>query len=131
MFLYWLLDSNKPFPPFPSISQANNRDIARVHVRALTGKRLSDGRKKRLIVTSGNMPWDEAVTFLKEKRPELKDRLPDVSKATLPPNHFTLDTKLTTEVTGLKTEDLITWQETLLEVVDWVVDWEKKKGGQD
>jgi len=127
MFLYWLIKDKAPFPPFPSIAQANLSDVARIHVLALTGKKLEGGRKKRLIITSGNMPWDQAVEYLKEKRPGLKDRLPDVTKASLPPHHFKLDTKLTKEVVGVAQESMISWQNTLLEVIDWVADWEKKK----
>jgi hypothetical protein len=126
-FLYWLIKDKAPFPPFPVIAQANLRDVGRAHVLALTGKKLEDGRKKRLIITSGHMPWDQAVDYLKEKRPELKDRLPDVANATLPPHHFKLDTKLTKEVIGVEQESLVSWQVTLLEVIDWIVDWEKKK----
>jgi hypothetical protein len=126
-FLYCLIKDKAAFPPFPCIAQANLSDVARIHVLALTGKKLEAGRKKRLIVTSGNMPWDQAVEYLKEKRPGLKDRLPDVTKASLPPHHFKLDMKLTQEVTGVGQESLISWQDTLLEVIDWVIDWEKKE----
>jgi len=130
-FLYSLIKDNAPFPPYPSISQVNLRDAARVHIHALSADRVEIGRKKRLIITSGNMPWDQAVDYLKEKRPELKDRLPDVTRASLPPHHFRLDTRVTKEVLGLGEQDLISWQDTLLEVIDWVVEWEKEAVSQN
>jgi len=128
-FLYDLIKPDAAFPPFPVIALAHSIDIARAHVKALTAPRLTDGRKKRLIMCAGYMPWVDAVAHIKAKRPELAARCVDIDeekKAKIPPVHFKLDTKLTDEVLG-KWEK-VKWEDLLIEVVDWLLDWEKKMG---
>jgi hypothetical protein len=117
------------FPPFPVIAPTHVSDIARAHVKSLTAPRLTDGRKKRLLICTDYMPWVDAVNHIKEKRPELRGRCVDIDeekKARIPPMHFKYDTKLSDEVLGKW--ELVKWEDMLLEVVDWLVDWEKKMG---
>jgi len=134
-FIYELLKPDGKFPPFPVIEQVHTKDVARAHILALTAAQLpsNSGGKKRFILSSGRMPWLEAVEYLKIQRPELSSRLVKVSEETkkaMPASHFKLDTKLAEEVLGMKPENMINWKETILEVVDWVIDWEKKSGKQ-
>jgi len=125
-FIYQFIKTkDRYFPPVPMTAVIHNRDNARAHVRSLAAPPLPKGEKKRLITTAGYMPWDEAVEYIKEKRPELKDRLPDMSKITLPAEHFVLDNKLTEKVLGMKSSDMIQWREILLESLDFLLEWEK------
>ena len=81
------------------------------------------------------MPWDELVAHLREKRPQLKDRLPSEEKVreglSRPgaQSTFKLDRSLTEEVLGIKMKDCVPWQETVLEVFDWLVEWEQQQKG--
>jgi len=130
-FIYQLLTPNAVFPPFPVIAQVHTKDVTRAHILALTAPPLSSGRRKRLILTSGEMPWIEAVEYLKAQRPDLAWRVVNITeeaKASLPRFLFKLDTKLTEEVLGLNSDNMINWREALLEVADWVLEWEKKSG---
>ena len=103
-------------------NQVHVQDVVKVHLQALT----SDSKiRKRLIITAGNMSWKEALEYLREKRPAIRYRLRDVSDVQLPPNHFDMDMRVTEEVTGLKRDSVKPWKEMILEVLDWVLDWEK------
>jgi len=130
-FIYHLLQPERMFPPWLLTAQAHSSDTARAHVLALTAPRLTDGRKKRLNVCQGYVPWKETVEYIGERRPEIKDRLPGAEKMKEgmerpgAQTRFKLYMKLTEEVLGLKHEDYKPWRETVLEVVDWVLDWEK------
>jgi len=127
--IYALLKPDASFPPFPVIAQIHVKDAARALVLALTAPPLPSGRKKRLIVSSEEMPWLEALEYLRAQRPELAGRLVKVTEETkkaIPPSHFKLDTKLTEAVLGMNAGNMIGWQQTLLEVVDWLVDQENK-----
>lgn len=74
------------------------------------------------------MPWDEAVEFIREKRPELAGRLPDMSKVQLAKEHFVLDCSLTEKVLGMKSSDMRQWKDILMESLDFLLEWERKSG---
>lgn len=138
-FLYHLLKTkNRIFPPVPMTAVIHNRDNALAHVRALSVPPLEEGRKKRFIISSGDMKWDDAVRYLSEKRPEVRARLPDLEGAQLAREHFKLDTGLSEEYLGIGPGKVgegeggvIGWKEMLVESVDFILAWEKKMGITD
>jgi len=75
--------------------------------------------------------YKTAVEFIGEKRPELKDRLVDANKAPkFPSDKMALDLKRVEEVTGVKSDSYIPWQDTILETVDDLVKMEKDWASQ-
>jgi len=136
-FLYELIQDGVPFPTWPITTIAHNRDVAKAHVLALTAPVLPKGEKKRFIISLGAMTWVQAIQFLKEPETVAKfkqqghdivARLPDVSAASMQ-SQYSLDTGLTENVLGLKSDDYITWKEILLEVMPNLMDWEKEHLG--
>ncbi|KAF7349247.1 NAD dependent epimerase/dehydratase [Mycena sanguinolenta] len=132
-FVYQLIEKNVRFPEYPLTPAVHNRDVAKAHVRALTAPALPKGQRKRFIVSQGNMSWVDAIEFLKEpatvakfkeRGHDIVARLPDVSLAGVQ-SQFDLDASLTERVLGMKKEDYIPWQETLVEVMLAMMDWEK------
>ncbi len=99
------------------------RDVARAHVFAL--KVPPSDQPKRFAVSSSRFTWVEAIEFLAEARPELKERLPVITGNEPPVQPFaTLDTSTTESVLGLK--DYIRWQDTILDTVDDLLRIEKE-----
>lgn len=139
-FVYELIQPGVKFPHWPITTIGSNRDVAKAHVLSLTAPRLPKGEKKRLIVSLGTMTWLEAIAYLKE--PEaiayikeqghdadaLLARLPDVSLAG-PQSQYALDTSLTERVLGLKKEDYVPWKVLLLDVISYLLEWEKTHNG--
>lgn len=132
-FIYELIQPGVKFPTWPLTTIAHNRDVAKAHVLALTAPVLPKGEKKRFILTLGTMTWAQAITYLKEpevvakfeaRGHDIMSRLPDASLAGVQ-SQYSLDTSLTETVLGLKKDDYISWQDTLLEVVPNLMDWEK------
>lgn len=99
------------------------RDVARAHVLAL--KVPPSDEPKRFAISPYRFTWVEAVEFLAQARPELKERLPVVTGNELPVHPFvTLDTSTTESVLGIK--DYIKWQDTILDTVDDLLRIEKE-----
>jgi nucleoside-diphosphate-sugar epimerase len=99
------------------------RDVARAHVFAL--KVAPSNQLKRFVVSSSRFTWVEAIEFLAQARPELKERLPVITGDEPPvPPFATLDTSATESVLGLK--DYIKWQDTILDTVDDLLRIEKE-----
>ena len=66
--------------------------------------------------------------MLKEKRPELKDRLPVITGNEPPLGPIaTLDTSKTESVLGLR--DYVKWQDTVLDTIDDLLRVERVIGG--
>ncbi|KAJ8088001.1 methylglyoxal reductase (NADPH-dependent) gre2 [Marasmius tenuissimus] len=123
-FIYELFQKDVKFPSWPVTTIAHNRDVAKVHVACLTAPPLPKGQKKRFIVCCGKMTWVDAINYLKEQRPDIASRLPDTSLAQ-PQSQYDLDVSLTETVLGFKASDYVPWKVMLLEVVDWLLEWEK------
>ncbi|KAL0563103.1 hypothetical protein V5O48_018973, partial [Marasmius crinis-equi] len=125
-FIYEIFQKDIKFPSWPVTTIAHNRDVPKVHVACLTAPRLPKGseQKKRFIVCCGKMTWVDAINYLREERPGIASRLPDTSLAQ-PQSQYDLDTSLTETVLGYKESDYIPWKAMLLEVVDWLLEWEK------
>lgn len=108
------------------IRYADVRDVARIHVEALTSPPESSVGRKRLIVVSPHaLDFKAAVELIANKRPELKSRLIDAEKAPKFPNHLVVDLKRIEEVTGVKETSYIPVNDTILETVDSLLVQEK------
>lgn len=117
--------------PFWQVSaQANVKDIARAHVDALSNPplpALSDGtrERKRLIVYAGNMFWTDVIDHIREKWPQISDRL--VKREVVEAVQMTVatyDTNFTNKVLGWSQEGYIGWKQTVDETVDTLLKWE-------
>src|ERR1700689_4110314 len=97
-FYHFLTKNGRAFPSSPGSSDV--RDVARIHVEALTSAPESTIGRKRLPIAS---PYDgnykQAVQFIAEAYPELKDRLVDVNTAPqLPVDKLPVDLKRVQDV---------------------------------
>jgi len=100
------------------------RDVARAHVLALKLPPTSLS-PKRFILSTNTFIWKDAIELLAEKRPELKERLPVITRNEPPVAPFaTLDTSKTESMLGMK--DYIKWQDTVLDTVDDLLRVEKE-----
>jgi hypothetical protein len=109
-------------------------DCARAHMASLMVPAMP-GRRKRLLVSHGGFTWEEASAFLRVARPELAERLPKDNwdgfaklRSGCGGRKPKMDCRLTEELTGMRAEDYIPWQKTLLSAVDDIIAWEKRKG---
>ncbi|TFK66636.1 NAD(P)-binding protein [Pluteus cervinus] len=131
-FLYQLFDS-KTYPPIAIGNYVHVRDVAKAHVAGLSiNKSLpvihNHQQKKRFILTAPQtLTWREAASIIRRERPSLDCRLPkEDAEGAIPQTKAPFDTKLTGDVLGLREWKGL--EETLLETVDWIVEWEKAKG---
>ena len=115
-------EDNKGIHPPVALSEIIDvRDVAKAHVLALDAPKLTDGRKKRLILSAGHFTQAQAIEAVKKFRPELVDRLP---KGDLPLQTVAkLDASLTAEVLGLK--EYIKGETAFLEALDACLKWER------
>jgi nucleoside-diphosphate-sugar epimerase len=103
------------------------RDLARAHVSALNSPPESVvGRKRLLMASPHDLNYKTMIDFIAEKRPELRDRLADGTKAPkFPVDRIILDIQRVEEVTGVKVNSYIPWQDTVLGTVDDLIKLEK------
>lgn len=108
------------------------RDVARIHVEALTSAPESIIGRKRLPIASpfdGN--YKEAVLFIADAHPELRDRLIDANTAPkFPADKLPVDLKRVADVTGVKVDSYHTWKETILDTIDSLLAVEKSWASQ-
>jgi nucleoside-diphosphate-sugar epimerase len=130
-FIYGLI-SGAPGRPIGGYDTARDgspqsvdvRDVARAHVLALKVPPNRDA-PKRFIVSPNTFTWKEAVEFLAQARPELKERLPVVTgKEPAVPPHSRFDTSATETILGLKS--YVKWQDTVLDTIDDLLRVEKE-----
>lgn len=118
-FLYRLLKPDNQW--FPQAYGVNDvRDSARAHVLAIESPPTSIvGRKRFIIVTPEDGSYRNAVNFIAEERPHLKDRLVDVERVPTWPSHTkAVDRKRIEEVIGFKQDEYTTWKKTVIDSVD-------------
>ena len=126
-FVYQLISGPNTYPASDTIvsNVIDVRDLAHVHILALSAPPHPKGTQKRLLVQSEQFTWPEAADLLRKERPELASRLPPKEKDSEAPamTKAPMDTRLSKEVLGdLK---FITWQESILASIDAAVAWEK------
>ncbi|CDO68381.1 hypothetical protein BN946_scf184815.g28 [Trametes cinnabarina] len=121
-------EPGRPLPPQLTPFYCHVRDVARAHVLALKLPKLpasADVQEKRFIVAGpGPILWPDAVKVLLGKCPALKDRLPTLDNAPpLPGPLAKVDTTHAAEVLGMK--DYVSWEDTLLETIDALLEVEE------
>ena len=113
-FLRFLQKEGRWYPG--SFGGADVRDVAAIHVRALTSRPASEVGLKRLpIAAPYDFNWKEAARFVREAHPELADRLVDPSTGPdFPYDKLPVDLKRVQEVTGVEVGSYKTWKDTAL-----------------
>lgn len=125
-YIYNLISGPKgrplPAPGHPAFT--NVADAARAHVAAL--KTPPSGQPKRILPVGGKFTWKQAVEYLAQARPGLKERLPvlDGSEQTIAAAE--LDPSSAALLVGL--DKYISWQETLETTIDDFLRREKELG---
>ena len=99
-----------------TVGYIDARDLARIHVQTLDSPLESIvGRKRMLVASPHDFNFIEAVGWIVEAHPELKDRLIDTSKApAFAIDHLPIDLKRVAEVTGSKEDEFISRFKLLL-----------------
>ncbi|SCZ90250.1 BZ3500_MvSof-1268-A1-R1_Chr1-3g01869 [Microbotryum saponariae] len=102
-------------------------DVARAHVLAL--EHLPKVDQQRFLLCGGGFTWEQAILHLEKSRPDLASRLPklpkDEDRADLNAGPLAkLDCTPAKELLGI--ERFKTWQETLEETIDRLVEMEKQ-----
>jgi nucleoside-diphosphate-sugar epimerase len=122
--MHTLISNDRKYPDTPMGWIVDVRDVAKAHVQALTTPPLTDGRDKRIILYSKACTWPEIAAVVRESRPELSHRLPDVNEVPKSPA-FTapLDRDSAEEVFGMT---YIPWEKTILDNLDVGLQWEQK-----
>ncbi len=101
------------------------KDVAKAHVASLLVPTMP-GTRKRLLVSHGGFTWKEAADFLRVARPELAPRLPVAGFKPLKNGKPYMNCSLTSQLIGLREEDYIPWQKTLLSAMDAILGWERR-----
>ena len=117
----------RTYPDWVSAHYVDVRDVAKAHILALEAPPLAEKIHKRLLVSAGMFHWKDATLLLREKRPELIDRLPTdevIEKGKLMA-FAPMDNSLTERAIGLKLEDYIKWEQVVLDTIDMLVQYEK------
>lgn len=127
LHIYHMLTKKGRAFPETVPGSADIRDVARMHVEALSSPLESSIGRKRLPIGS---PYDcnykEAVQFVADAHPELKDRLVDANTAhQFPIDKLPVDLKRVEDVTGVKVDSYRTWKETVLDTIDSLLVLEK------
>ncbi|THU85953.1 NAD(P)-binding protein [Dendrothele bispora CBS 962.96] len=111
-----MMDANNTLWP-PSAGIVDVRDAARAHINALSAPPAP--RKRFLLVTPENCSWRDAIDFIYEERPHLRDRLCNSNSA---PKHRSLatvaDHKRVENALSMSLDSYITWKQTVLDSVD-------------
>ena len=115
---HFLTKKGRAFPTIPGF--ADVRDVARIHVEALTSAPESSvGRKRLPIASPYENNYKEAVQFVAAAHPELIDRLVDANTAPqFPVDKLPVDLKRVEVVTGVKVDSYYAWKDTVLDTID-------------
>jgi len=122
---HFLTKKGRAFPSSAGCSDV--RDVARIHVEALTSAPESSiGRKRLPIASPYDSNYKQAVEFVAEAHPELRERLVDANTAPqFPVDKLPVDLKRVEDVTGVKVDSYHTWKETVLDTIDSLLALEK------
>lgn len=114
--IYELINHSKDIPKDRLPLFCDVRDCAKVHVMALKNKSVAN---KRLPICSDSFTWHEAVRYLYDERPELRDRLPPLSPEAPPKRTVArIDTHLVEDAFGMS---FIPWKKSLMDTIDNLV----------
>jgi len=125
IFLYQLLDApGRQYQVGPFGHLVDVRDIAKIHLLALSSPLIVGGERKRLIASAGSFRWSDVVAIIREKIPELDERLPYKDAVPGPQMSAPLDTSLTKRMTGFS--EYIHMEKTILDAFESILTWEKR-----
>lgn len=99
------------------------RDVARAHVLALSAPPSTQVGRKRLAIGGPTLTWKKSAEYLLATRPELKDRVRDLS-GDEDIKVATLDTNRAREVLGIA--EYIDWKKTVDDTTDCLLELEKE-----
>jgi nucleoside-diphosphate-sugar epimerase len=121
-------EPGRPVPPHVRTPYfVDVRDVARAHVEALRVPKVPTGgdlESKRFLLSGGDFTWTDAVIYLQETRPELKERLPVVGAVEAPEGVLsTIDTRQAKEVLGI---EFIEWKKCVDDTVNSFLEAEKQ-----
>lgn len=119
-YLYALINGPNAVYPY-SGGYVDIRDVARAHILALKAPSSSViGRKRFALGHPGPNSFRQAIEVLATERPQLKDRLPELSSAPEWPenNARAFDYERIEEILGLEKDSFKEWNDTVLDGVD-------------
>ncbi|KAF7298794.1 Epimerase domain-containing protein [Mycena indigotica] len=125
-YVYQLLRSdNKVYYTFPGTIDV--RDVARIHIAAISAPTPNGTRPRRVALASPEQTdFRDAIKFIYDERPELRDRLADPESVPRWPT-YKIDVDLTPveKSFGYPISGFKTWRETILDAVDRFIELEK------
>jgi hypothetical protein len=124
-FIYQLLRAdNVNYAYSPGVLDV--RDVARIHIAGLNP--LTRDHPKRVpIVSPYSADFRDAIQYISDERPELRDRLADPSKAPVFPSYkLDVDLKPVEKAYGISLGSYKTWKETILDATDSFLHLEKQ-----
>jgi hypothetical protein len=101
------------------------RDVARVHIASLHPLTADHPRRVPVVSPYPN-DWREAIKYISEERPALRERLADPSKAPIWPATRAVDLVPVEKAFGIAVGSYKTWKETILDAVDSFIDIENR-----
>ncbi|KAL0575551.1 hypothetical protein V5O48_006425 [Marasmius crinis-equi] len=125
--IFWnFIDPDGQF--FISPVYVDVRDLAKAHVRAMThAPPTSEVGRKRVIISSPHgVDYGRTIELLREKRPELKERLTRREPPVFGYDRLEVEFDWIEKALGMKKEDFFTWEETLLDGVDQCLAFEEQ-----
>lgn len=123
VFIYSLLRPDNIFY-IPGEGVVDVRDVSRAHIAALTSTPSSVvGHKRYLVMSPHAASFSDAIEFISDERPELRNRLADSSKAPsfAIPQDKPMISKGLEDVVHFKHDSYKSWKETILDTVDSLV----------
>ncbi|KAG6843879.1 hypothetical protein H0H87_012095 [Tephrocybe sp. NHM501043] len=122
--IYTLLTGAIP-PPLPPVF-CDVRDVARAHVAALAvPKATSSVEDKRFLIGGGLLVWKDAVKYLHEARPQLKNRIPSLTTEFMPLPGVPTTIDATRAKVVLNMDSYYNWKETLGDTIESLLEAEK------
>jgi nucleoside-diphosphate-sugar epimerase len=124
LYIYRLLTPSGQYPWFAAY--ADVRDIAKAHILALTSPPTSVvGHKRILFASPHGIDFKAVIENIADKRPELKGRLIEGAVPEYSVDRLPVDFTRIEEVLGLKKQEYIGLERTILDTVDSLLEIEK------
>ncbi|KAJ7701487.1 hypothetical protein B0H17DRAFT_1195272 [Mycena rosella] len=125
-YIYQLLRSNNVnYHPLPH-GVLDIRDVARIHIAGLNPL-IRDHPKRIALGSPYPANFQDAIKYISDSRPELRERLADPSTAPVWPSHkLDIDFAPLEKAFGISLDSYKTWKETILDAVDTLIEVEKQ-----
>lgn len=98
------------------------RDVAKAHIKSLFVPPHT--QRKRFLILGKIFTWKEAAAIIRRERPEISARLPQETAELRPQTCVPFDTSLTEAVLGFKQENYVPWEQTMVDSIDALLQWE-------